>query len=1017
MKQGPKRPVTFVEIEGYEGLVLLCMACGETYLDGFGHIDPRTFIEARTDPGSEISENFAEARSTKAGTPKAFAEESLHTNRTFYMSVERKVQIMSAKEWQSELGRPALAKDTRHLPSMNIMTEDGANTEQVWVFAMDSTKPHLRTLTVGYLTQAVRQAELMNTKQHLYSSQAQDVFEFHSNSIKTEANCEVLRGSLKTVSSLQKDALDTKPASPAKPLAPAAAPSRPAASEFSGQQVASSPPVEKPVAEAAPSGRLLLPAAPAASGSGPSSLPAEPSPVIKRAPSVRGGWGTQSVASSGFDDAEGDSIAKRKGRGFLADAAGEVHKWVSRLDLESVMQGLRGSQMHHARDAETKLRSRGEDSEARRLRAHLKLCSLAEAIQPKSMGKLEADELRAALNSLEGKVTFTPEVTEALVRRAAVAMSAAVVDIPAFEKLLKIVYPWRLPEEEDHSFNVFDPRCALLPGHMDAKMLIFNEFIVKGVLCELIKQGEDKSNLVLDIVQLLQTRMESIAGDEVDMDDKESGFICELITVCIAAGTCLATDKLLLHTDVENRLNEISSFRGFGALDGASCGQPVALACEESPFYDGIFSYILKRKAALLEASAMVKGLVDTMDTLPGLGCSDSCTAMLEVLGKVPQVMCAVDEQYMKGFSARVQAAIQTIHDASVGKKDTMVEQETSDLTRLLSEATTTFPFDANINEWLVDWGQHLASLTDKATLDKSEAVIDRVIGADACSIEDLPLLKERVEEMKGRQLTDNIHSKLVQLAKVICRGAMQKLEQMAVQAEGYLTVLADTIAFIPHNMNIEERGLIEILQKASALVNTRSAFDEKVMKGDEMDRDKLLKEEAAASEVLAKTAELRDLVGSIVPGAGQEQTRLVHKCVDDLVTKHTELLQQIGNIFVSQSVAHCKEIQEEVLPLQGGIEGANWLDGLEAKDKKDWKKVLAHANATILKEKKVALLKPTLDNLAKASCKKTPKGTPNHIQIKSRGALNFDFRAVCASRHLQPSLGSTPLDAHTSIV
>ena len=93
-----------------------------------------------------------------------------------------------------------------------------------------------------------------------------------------------------------------------------------------------------------------------------------------------------------------------------------------------------------------------------------------------------------------------------------------------------------------------------------------------------------------------------------------------------------------------------------------------------------------------------------------------------------------------------------------------------------------------------------------------------------------------------------------------------------------------------------------------------------------------------------------------------------IASCSHEVIDQATELQEEIGTIALEKVASNVEEKLAALDKVKGGLEGAQWLDGLAANKHTVWKEVFNHAQKTIMKETKVAAMRKGLESCEQAT-------------------------------------------------
>ena len=712
---------------------MLCRSCAGIYIDCLSHMDIHEVIEQKEDPTSHVAQAYASAKAIQQGGPKNFKEESAVLEDRMFAEVSRTYLCMNEKEFTKEVGVQPLQKHVRYWPCMSVRAEGPeAAMEKVWLFAWEPGMEHLRTVRLGYNMGVVVATELVAPTKHLYKEQCSEVQQWKMNSTMVDNHFELDFSSMANIRSIAtaRSKLDPNATSGQPKVGKDGKPSTRAQQHLEAADVAkgSADNAEKGDSTTAssagpsPSKRTQLvglfngsvakgpPAAsPSHSGSrefdgGPANSQRARSPVLGGQPSVL----DDGASDVGTATIAGTAVSAKSQRGMLANASQEVTKWVQKLDLEGCMLNHRETQFHHAQQAEAKLRKNGKE-EAKKLKNHLKVVSLARALRPSAMNSLEPDELKLAITEVMSRVQALPgPVMLGLLRRLGAEIGEKVMDEASFDKFVRIVWPWpwagAAEEDSEPTFDPHEPKVHCLPDTaFEQKEELFMELGCRPVLCKLIEQGESKKQLVAAIFDKLKVETERLLEEEEDdAQDGASSLMCELLTASHVLELLVKPADLLISHDTEERLNELGAFQNALKEESGSFLPTIAVACSESEFYSKTMQWLLQIKGPLMDVAPIAKESLSKLSGLDNLDFGQKCAEVKEVLRSHPRLTISLDSRLVESFSQKVLAVVSSlVRELEASLQNTPPDKDNLEaLTNMLAEASNSYPFDDAINKW-----------------------------------------------------------------------------------------------------------------------------------------------------------------------------------------------------------------------------------------------------------------------------------------------------------------------------
>ena len=979
-------PGTFVE---------LCSAHSEAYSEALSHIPVSVFV-AEAQDGDRRKQVQEVVKNLHQPIDRAYRAECVRHDSSFVVDVSKRFNIMNKREYKTETGFEPLERYVRYLPTMELIDENG-QPETVFVFLWDPTS-HLRTVSLSYKSSVVRSRHLMKEESHLFEKQGEDVFAWKSGSVREESGAASLPKKVKSLmshlESLRPPAAEnTAAAKHAKVPSPKPRKTKDEDPDRQPESVSEDDGSDEQEVSATSFRKPLL--------STGARQAAAPSSKGRRA-DVR--QLRRMKANLGCDDDDDDfdamsqhtpskapggspSVYSASSRGMLTSASAEVEKWYVKLVLFEVMEGKHKLQIYHAGQAEIKLRRAGRDEEANKLKKHLKLCAMAQSLTIGSVGSLSDDELNAVLDSLCRVTPFPLEVQTSLVQRRGRDLMAKVNDLQSFDDFLSIASPWA----DNNGSTQFDPHKPVnstLPATMAAKVSTFRVLLFKEGFSKLISQGESKMHVVSQIVERLQSTLNGITAKATELTESESAAICEMITALGALGVATRPAAWLLQDDGKDILMDIVTF-----LDMANTDSEIgytALACEENMAYHNRFTEMIKKESVLRESHDAVCDHMQALTQSKNGTFADRCVALEAAWRGSPQLITALGDiftaDYIKHLLANVEGLISEMDKTDIARVD-----DASALTKMLSEASTALPMDPKVSGWVAEFGSALACMTTRSAHESVSNTFGEVIEANAVDDATERPLESAIEKMKELQITDGLCSQTQAVAKILFTEALNMLGTEAACRK--IKQARNMISFVP-----EERVLDTLDQVNTVLLKMMTMIDmyEKYKSECADDQGRLQVEKAEGSSSVV------DLHSAYTDAKGHytELEKHVDPFCSSVVQKCVTWLEDVkktvadcGDALLAAERTKLETAVSDTSSIHGGLkDGGNWLDGIDNKSQADWKKLEAHAHATIMKDGVAAKLKPKLAELDEAQMHPP---CPNVCQASPVDSIVFKVRSL----------------------
>ena len=962
-------------------MVLCAEPCSANYQNLLPHLSVEEAIQLKADSEEVYEQHVVEGRASMDDLgSRRFWPQSIQQQTGKVLRIKKKAIIMNASEFKEFFGKDPLMRFTRNLGSMLVPSSSGpGEMEEVWLFRWQPT--HLRTVSLTEWVQCETGSQLLSPEAHYFAKQADEAMASYFENLNGKHQLAALDEKLPTLFSMaDKIGAKVEGLSPGKHLAvvvPAAVPGSKLSSHGSVDDLVADHSGPTPhdvwgaaIAEAAPPKAQKRRPSAAPSGSPPLKRLAPPAPEPQEPLA-----GLQRTASQpALEHSETGSVTSKMTtgtRGMLQDPSQEVMKWVDRLDIADALTKAVGVQKHHALVAEQKLRSKGHEADARKLKDHIKTIAMAELLNPERIMSTDDCEYEGAVAAVSRKVAFPSPVQVGMVQRMVDKLGRLVGDAASFEKAFEVAWPWSAAPcgEQKCKFDPLQPRCCDALADMEQKIDLFAQGFWKVVVASLVcKASSDKGQqLLLKAMRMMLDKTEAVVELGGDMSDAEASLTCEILTASRGVSLLIDLTSIVYEADLAGRLADVQVLSESQGNADTIVLQMTSLAlADTAPFADNL-ELLAKKKASLKELHPIVQKHMVSMGGMGLVDIEGACNMLDEIFADVPRIAHGLGEQFKTSFEDSVLEAVGKVA-AKIAEDPVASRTSLQRATRMLAEASTVFPLAGTVSEWASDVGSRLAEVTHKTTIDSFVAITDSIV--------DVPTLLNKLSEVQGAlhslgamPSSGAVASKVASLWTLVLEACLTNMMQ---EQLGPLLQLAEKVeANATGDKQPERAKQLEYLQKAFALREATAGLRAKVVTDDggiDEDRD-LLSEEAVQvelSRLQAQKTELSQVAASWAPEAGDLAG------LNEVIENAAGLISNLVNVLLEKLGKKGDEISANIADVAGGVSGgAMWKAALSEKDLKDWEKTVAVAENTIIKEAKVAGMRKGIDLLDKASTQK----------------------------------------------
>ena len=933
----------------------MCSTCGDFYNNCL-HYLPVTEVCERYHTDAVFKGNVDDGRANYLSKDQVpFEQEQVSRATCYEVNVERRFTILNDRDWKKAFGEEPRVKVTRYSPSIELHNECG-ELETYYLFEYDAVAPY-RTLMLRRASLRAKEAVVMAKASHVYETQADEVV-----SQQSAANLDKI---LAVLSNTRLASLDEK-------LNKKRAVAGSGGDADGDRSLQSGAAAEKRDSAEALAASLGRPA-----GSSLKVLDDEDIPVISRRsaaaassaaqrsppPAGRqdGGHDHASVAGSArgrarpgaraaADNASAAPSSQRVGSPMkAADGPLDLQGWVDKLDLSDAMGGKAAKlSVHHAeaavkRWASSELASKKND--AKRLKEHLHLYSLADSVAPAKMKLLDRAEILGVLATLAPKAYIPNDLLVALTCRAVEDFSRKVFDDASAQDFVDCAWPFST--EGGANFNREEPKVSQLPVDVNRKIEIFSSNFMNDRMIYFIERHSSDDAVQLPcLVSALGAKVRGIIEQEADLDELESQVVFELQTVTLALTTLLDPASLLLSGDCSQRLAALGDMM-------EQSGPPslfsydIGLAIKENAVLSASLGKLESRKAAIIENSPVAREAIQVIDSADGDAAS--CAALKSAAQQVPRVTVSLGEVLASAFTQRVQTVLHKVAGRLLEKAQAATEgcETMQALAELLATASTVFPSDSKLCDFRQEAGAHHTRLSKGAKNETFINLAKELIEA-GCVGDKLTNLELALAGLGDDTMTEPV----AEVAKELCSLLVREVEASFPDAmlKSHLNVASTMGQLLGDARAPANYPLVKLILLCFDMVDLRAAVEKRITDDrGHLDLTKALEDEGEIERLLVA----RERAGQHAKSIEKDNSvsaGLKKFCATSMST--LSFLQQIGRVALAQWVDRLQAGCSAVAALQHGLpDGKNWMDGLTEEAKNDdFTALLKHAKATILK-------------------------------------------------------------------
>ena len=1009
---GRKPELEYVGIIGGDGKTyVLCEPHATVYCETLSHIPLEEIVRRKAKSEAQLAKDMAAAKATEESGEPSFIPQQVNQSMGKIVKVKRKAIIMNGREFKEHLQRDPLVKWTKGLRTMFIRDDDG-NLEQVWLFKWQPTA--LRTISVGEFVQVETVGQLLASGSHKYPQQADEAFQSYYRRLKEQQQLGNMEPALPSLSSVFEGMKLAMPEGlvfgVGNPSLPMAAFASSKASGDSGGNMAESATGATEAWAAASLPPEAASASPQASGkrpSPPTMSAAAPRKRIAVGPMAAASPSAESPAASPSQAGSGDNLdsisqagTAISARGMLPNPAEEVQKWTSKLDLVGAMLKPMGVQKHHAENAMSKLRGKGHHDDARQLREHIKLLSLAELLHSDKIFSTDETEYMAAVHSLEKKVGFPAEVQKNMVCRAIERHGKMINDLASFEKVLHMAWPWLSAPTGSQgavaaTFDPKNPRCSALSCGMDEKVGVFTNQFWKGPMTRMLAGAAETTDLCRSALQEVLVHAEAVVDEGGDMQDAEAELSMELLSSCRSVLSLLQPQGLVRDPELTERLSEIKSLEDSQHSEATAIMQVTYLAIEDVEPFAKNLTLINKKMATLRELCPTIAEHTETMHKVDLSDFTGACSSMQSLLHDSPRILHGLGDDLKSEYEQQVLEVLEKIATNVIDRGDA-TKEELGECSKLLVESSSQFPLQANLFQWTSDVGTRLAQTIHQSTL---SAFLDLIspISSDQELMKEADNLLAAIAQVEGVPLTDTACEKASAMLTLLHQTALTNIEQ-----PGLATLLSfgeKLLSTVPKAKHPAVAASLPQIRAAHNLQTMHLDLKGRLLHGDSGKINQEGLDKPGVRDEVRTLQQMSVEVASIVDKARQENTELVR--LETVQSLAANLIKQVTAFDLQLMQESGEAVAQTLRPIAGGVSGGGtWHAAIPQKKKNSWAEVLKVANATICKEKSVATMKASIDKLEQAiraagtAKQMTPKPRTERDRCDCFVFLAFGFRA-----------------------
>ena len=625
------------------------------------------------------------------------------------------------------------------------------------------------------------------------------------------------------------------------------------------------------------------------------------------------------------------------------------------------MVKLKGVSVHHAEQAEAKLRAKGCIDDAKVLREHLKLVALSELLHANAIFGIDDSEYCAACTKLMKKVSEFPLVVQMnAVLRQLRNKGKCVMDVQSFIVVFEIAWtrPLGANITQTQAFDILhNPRNSALNVEMAIRVSIFAQKFWKGVVTNLLSQGADKVAMMTGVATMMLAETERVLDGVEDMDDSEATLTCEMLVSCRSILALACPGDFAVSLNVLEVLQDIIDLHQAADSTDKVIMQSTILAMRDAEPWASNMELILQKQATIKDLRLKVLEHFDLFeDTSESLDIELRCSATENVLGEATRVVHGFGDKLRAKYDAVIQEGVCSLASL-VNDTPNATKRQLQACTKMLAEACNIFPMSMEVSEWISTLGSRLATTSNQAVINTFKAVAGGIKHEAECKakVDDLASV---LSNLDGIAFDNAAVEHAVTVLKLLHRACLANLQDSKLSS--MLLVAGELQGRLPSEMQFQPADFMHF-SKAAAVVSLVHKFRSDL--SDESGNVIFEKLEATSSanhdvdDLLQKNAELL----AIVPKAEAEDQRL--QPLSAITSMGSQLLAAIASAKLEATRIKANTAAQKLQDIAGGVPGgAKWTAAIPKGDIGKWEKVKAVADATIAKEVGVARMRPEIE-------------------------------------------------------
>jgi len=971
----------FVQYGAEGDSIYLCKDDDSVYTYAFSYMWLDTFL-ARHKKDKVVKAMWAEAkRNMKPNAEITFMAEQIEQQEGMELTVEKKYSVLNALEWTAAMGQAPKVKTTRWIPTMMVPTMDDGGMETVWVVQYDFRLP-FRTLSCKRKLASTRGRPLLKEADHVFAKQGEELLQWSATAQQAQWQVDSLMS--KVVKPIQhymaklgvnpvtlglvasQNTAQVEGSFHAEGSFQAAASAESEADEEAAEHPEGSMDVDQASTAGSATSRVttrprLLHMAKMSSTPSPSPVKVEQARSAASGAALRKGSSVASLAASSLLERE------KGGAGLGSSPEDQVASYIQKLDIVSAMGGTKlGVQCHHAEVLLGKMSSKPElAGQCKKLKNHMKIFSLAEALNPSKLPQLEKVELSAALRQVREHAEIPPSVLAAVLTRCVNDELPRATDRESIERIIKLVWPW--PTGPD-KLDMHRPALSCIDLPMGEKTKLFQTFFTQLLQQTIAAMSPGDEDLLKSTSELLSEMADKVSMSEESMDEDAGAFLCELSTAIAGLVGLMDVTGIFTNANGEQIFEEMRQLKATGNT-ARPVVQACALAVADCPHLRTRLLRATENEAGVLEIRPVVAaalGHVSASKSNPDL--AERVASMKSALDLWPRVITTLQEEDItKPWEVSILQALQQIVSTILPSGGGDPDQGDLKLgLGLVSEAASVFPMDTTVPTWVAQFTKLVAEGDRKGSVDEVKKVLAQTTTADQANAH-MSLLEGLLGKLSFAGLSDGIVDMMVVTASALIDLASESFPGQLVGRVH--SVCSDLCRDIPEDKSPERLQIMQQLVDGASLA---TAVGDVTERHPYCDKEEWRKGTFRSDDV--RVGSLLVLIEKVGEHLGTDK-RMFKECDSKAFEQMQALFDQavenrikIGSILRELLVEEAEPLKEQLHSVKGGLsEGADWMAALDDNQCKEWNQFFAAARQTIMKDKAVASMKDSVNKLAKA--------------------------------------------------